>query len=205
MKSKLFFTCSHCGKTAKVEKIFLKKKDIFFVVCSFCSHEFPVELHSDLPNEVVKTTYSPLKSDQPVICPKCNHKSFSQESCPKCGLIYEKWSEKQNELFYFNSELKNEWKKIQEIPVDQQPHDLFLENCFKHNALNEAVRAYKNLAKSGSDTSKRIKQLEILANMAISKNKKPDKKKYEWLKILILLLFALFFLLLWKITPADLL
>ncbi|MDA3863912.1 MAG: hypothetical protein PF689_08610 [Deltaproteobacteria bacterium] len=204
MKSKLNLTCSHCDKTSKVE-IFFQKKDDFFVICSICSHETPVEVHYKPTSNIAKTTSPILKTDQPVICPKCNYKSYSEESCPKCGLIYEKWTEKPKELFYFNNELKIEWKKIKKLPVDNQPHDLFLENCFKHNALNEAVRAYKTLAKSGQDPSKRIKQLEILANMAISKNKQPDKKTYEWLKILMLLLFALFFLLLWKITPDDLL
>lgn len=99
-------------------------------------------------------------------------------------------------IFVMFPDLETEWNAIQTLSPDSPEHDSFIEKCFKNNALTEATAAYRELSlRNDVDTSRRIRQLTILAQMSMLSSVEENKrKKTNWLYIFFMIIIALFFL-----------
>jgi hypothetical protein len=196
MKPVITITCENCNEKIKTDHL-KKDGENIFVLCKNCNNR----------NHLAVTSFIPKIKKSENLCPKCNSiKTDDSDSCTKCGLIYEKWK---GHIKPFNDfpKLKKKWKELSKLPVDHNDHNLFLEDCFNSNALNDAVKAYNNFKTLNQvDVSKKIRQIQILAQMSIGvKKEKKKKKKISWVFIIILVVITLIFFYIWSISPEDLL
>lgn len=75
-------------------------------------------------------------------CPKCNT-AKSGESCPKCGLVFAKFSE-QVLLEGVSEELKLLWKAVEERWDEKSSHAIFMERALASNAGGYAAACYRS-------------------------------------------------------------
>ncbi|MBN2723493.1 MAG: hypothetical protein JXR95_05415 [Deltaproteobacteria bacterium] len=185
MNLEIKFKCPECSSESTNPEINSIDGEIY-LICNNCSASF------NYPGSK-QTVKSLEKSEE--ICPRCGWKKLNENSCTKCGLIFNNWVEPSD---FFNNfpNLKTEWELIKNIPVSDESHDNFLEKCFNEGALNDAAIAYRNLKiKNGVDTTRRIRQLTILSQMSmVPVGEKSKKKGTNWIFIFFMVLVAIFFI-----------
>lgn len=167
MKARLFAECPACQEHFQLHTLH-GDGGAFWVECPSCQRKLTMDL-----------TRPQIPSSLPhgERCPKCAaSREKKTESCPKCGLVFEKWQGPQ-ELFSDRAALQKRWATVRELPMDDSAHFDFLELCYKEGALNDAVQAYKELGeRTGQDVSAKIRQLEILAQMSVAGKPAPRRK-----------------------------
>ncbi len=196
MRGRLTIACPVCSRSFHPKGVSANGERLV-VHCSQCGVELEIpQLSSPQP---------PTSQGEPT-CPKCSEqRKEGAVACAKCGLVFKKWSGPQ-ELFGQREHLKKQWEHVRTLSMDDSGHFDFLERCFKEGRLNDAVQAYKALGASHNiDVADKIRQLEILAQMSVTKRPRPNLRKRTWLLLFMLALFLLATAALWSITPEDLL
>ena len=185
--------CPDCSEEIKTDVF---KKNIngeIYIDCGKCNHRIFIKTLFETP--VMQNTSEET-------CPKCGAlKSKNGKTCSKCGLVYEKWIGAK-EPFSENSELESMWKQLKNVDIQSDKHDLFLEKCFSEGFLDEAARAYSLLSREENiDVSSRLRQIGILAQIAIPSEVRKKKISTNWIYVFIMTLFGIFFL--WLLYFAE--
>lgn len=204
MKTEFKIVCPHCQKDF-ISNSLLKSRSEYFFKCVHCGKDVSIDIVESQEIEKEQKIKEDPSGD---VCPKCGaERILGDISCAKCGLVYEKWKGAKTPFSKF-PDLKKEWKSLKKIPIESEEHFAFLEKCFNAGALHSAVRAYKLLgSEKDIDVSQKIGQLNILAQMSISK--KSSAKKNSSLKIIFMIILTVLFMIicfyLLSINPEDLL
>ena len=130
------------------------------------------------------------------VCPKCGAPRAA-EACPKCGLIYDKFSPEALDR-EVPSRLREMWQSVETSWENPAAHDVFIEQAARAEQLGFAARLYmrhKNDAIATAQRERIIQRMEVA--MMASSARRPT---YKWGKmvtivlLLIVLAMALFVL-----------
>lgn len=114
------------------------------------SHTRP---HNDTPDGASE------KNDSSPKCPKCGHPRADQDACPRCGLLYDRWVEEDDNV---PEQLQELWGRLGKEWENRELHQEFVTRALALDQLAYAARCYRKL-----DDPMAEKQLDALTTIGV--------------------------------------
>ena len=93
-------------------------------------------------------------------CPKCGTPRTGGDACPRCGLVYERWSHDKKDAP--PPSLTKLWQKVEQRWDEESLHARFVKEAFDSDSLAYAARCYR-----AHDDDVARKQLDALTTLGV--------------------------------------
>lgn len=131
-------------------------------------------------------------------CPRCGAPGVAA-SCPKCGLVYDKY-DPEKELLKVPATVLDLWKTVQKNWEDPAAHAVFVEQGIRHDAAGFVASCYRQkgddtMAKSQLEklTGRLLQTLQAQGTREHVPSKMPKRLLYGLLFLIIAILVFLIF------------
>jgi DNA-directed RNA polymerase subunit M/transcription elongation factor TFIIS len=111
-----------------------------------------------------------VESESVAKCPKCHAPRTTDEACPACGLVYERWSAAELEV---PQELRELWGQLGKKWDDKELHQEFLNRCLALSSLAFAARCYRE--RDDAMAQLQLQRLTIIGVQAMQLAEQPDR------------------------------
>ncbi len=199
--------CPNCRHTAQVQSLRLRGTHLAWT-CPACGRSVSIPVEQESPDEhPPEPSERPTGGDSEARCPKCGAPRTDRPDCPRCGLVYENWSE---DLLDLPGELADAWETLSERYHDPEAHEAFVALARRLLRLDAAALFYRRrLERNPEDTIARTR-LDAIARLVEAEALRPSGRPTRRSRLartllwgLVLLGLALLLYLLLTTTPAT--